>query len=189
MNNIDNIEKDLASLKFQLNSEKINLNRVIRRCPHGYPLLILLNPVIYTDSDGIKKISYESLSNLIWLTCPFLNDKIHKLETGGSIRKISDFINSDRTMFTMMKDAHTKNYYLRKKMIEKVIVDFPEAVIDKHIVDSGIGGIRDIAYLKCLHLHYAHYLICDENIAGKIVSHLINGESSCKKVMCQDAYN
>ena len=41
------------------------------------------------------------------------------------------------------------------------------------IKESGVGGIMDFSGIKCLHTHYAHYLVDSNNPVGELVEQLL----------------
>ncbi len=63
-----------------------------------------------------------------------------------------------------------------------------ESYPEKYIkyFNRGIGGIADPKYIKCLHLHYVHYLMCKDNLAGKITERLLDSESCCSDELCKN---
>ncbi len=180
-------ENDVDTIKKQLRSDNACPAALVERCPHGYPSVILIKPPITendADTDG-KKV--RMLANLLWLTCPYLNQKIHDLESKGYIARISSFINREKAMQCLMKDAHAEYHFLRKYVCRIYLKDDEGVFSDNAaVINTGIGGIRNIEHLKCLHLHYAHYRLCEKNIAGKIVYHLLNGVTACDGADCRN---
>lgn len=72
-----------------------------------------------------------------------------------------------------MAKAHAHFYFLRKSLYEKYFgTDINDDYLN--ILKRGVGGLQDTIHIKCLHLHYAHYRICESNIAfGRIAYHLL----------------
>ena len=62
-----------------------------------------------------KKLNFMAISNPLWLTCPFLNKKIHDFESIGYIKKITDLINSDRSLIELMKKRACQLLLFKKK--------------------------------------------------------------------------
>ncbi|MCP4137984.1 MAG: DUF501 domain-containing protein [bacterium] len=181
-------ENDITVITSQLNTARVSLAGIIKRCIHGFPSVILLHPVRNPEvQEGEEELNYMAISTLIWLTCPFLNDRIHSLESKGYIDKITDLINDDRTFQSMMKDAHAHYGFLRKNIYRHFFGAVSSLDYNRIVFNTGIGGIQDIDTLKCLHLHYSHYMICKENCAGKITSKLLGGKIYCEKGNCKHA--
>lgn len=173
-------DDDRAVIKKQCNDEIGDVYGIAARCPHGFPQVVVLDPVRKNSKSGY---SMNALSTLIWLTCPAMKRKIAELEEQGMIKKVEYLLSRDREMETMMTDAHANFYYFRKDIFTKINGNgFSEEMI--RVADSGIGGIKDVKTVKCLHLHYAHFKICPKNIVGRAVEGLIREQSYCG---CEDS--
>jgi hypothetical protein len=171
-------EQDIETVKRQINTKRSDPYSVAVRCVYGYPTLIV-QKLHHNNS-----IDFEYLSNPIWLTCPYLNNKIHELENDGFIKKISEFMHTDRLMKTHMHDAHAEFYFYRKKLFaEQFGKAYPEVLTKKF--NLGIGGIKDIDNIKCLHLHFGHFLICKKNEVGYVTKHLLNNKIYCDDGRCR----
>ncbi len=178
---------DLNVIKWQLNTDCVNMTGIVRKCVYGYPVIILLNPVECTEPGSKKKLNFMAISNPLWLTCPFLNKKIHDFESIGYIKKITDLINSDRSLIELMKNAHASYYYLRRNLYSREFGEISSLEFNTKVLNSGIGGIKEINNIKCLHQHYSHFQICEDNVAGRIVHNLLNGINYCRERLCDDA--
>ena len=193
MNNTDHIrlklseptERDSIILKWQLNTDTLFVSRIVERCGYGFPRIVLLRPLTEKE-DGKRRIEYTAVANPLWLTCPYLNDRIHELENRGYISKISEFINNDPGLKRKMATAHAHFYYLRKKNYQRFVNDsFP---IEKYdMFNRGIGGVEDTGAVKCLHLQFAHYRIFKHNMAGKITCNLLHDRIDCDEARCRYA--
>jgi len=177
-------QNDISILRHQLKRDNINIAGVVERCVHGYPSVVLLNPLADEKS---KRINHMAISNLLWLSCPYLNEKIHEFESRGYINRISEYIRNDRFLESRMKDAHANYYYLRKKVYRHYLGGIFSIEDNKNILSTGIGGIRDIENIKCLHMHYAHYRICGDNFIGRLLFNLLDGKISCDERRCANA--
>lgn len=171
---------DIGTVRRQLESKSVSIINIIERCRHGYPRIVLLDPSV--NVDGCPALDYQSATNILWLTCPYLNRKIHELESKKIIKKIEELIGSDPGLNILMRNAHARFYFLRKKVCRIAGIsaeDFNDLFV------KGIGGITNFSTLKCLHIHYAHSLICSDNIAGKIVFRLLGGNIWCDEICCK----
>ncbi len=175
---------DFNVLKVQIPNSSIRVSKVLSRCKFGHPRAVLLNPI---RED--KQLDLKSIANPLWLTCPYLNKKIHELESKGYIRAIKEFIDSDQEHIKSMLSAHVSYYYLRKSLL-KLTFNIPNYVYPHHsILDLGVGGSKNMSHIKCLHQHFGHYLICKENIAGRIVLGLLGGKTDCDRELCKNGIN
>ena len=180
-------QNDLNVIKWQLNTDSVNMTGIVRKCVYGYPAIILLNPVECIAPNGKKKLNFMAISNPLWLTCPFLNKKIHEFESNGYIKKVTSLINSDRSLIELMKNAHANYYYLRRNLYSREFGEISSIEFNTKILNSGIGGIKEIDNIKCLHQHYSHFQICEDNVAGRIIHNLLNGINYCRERLCDDA--
>jgi hypothetical protein len=170
---------DLELIKKQLNSKEVFICGIYQRCKYGFPQIILLNPTkkIYEK----ECFNFDTLSNIMWLTCPYLNNKIHELENASYIKKIKIIIQNNLSFKNQMLKAHADYYYMRSLIFQKYAHSIQRKELD--LSETGIGGMRDLSSIKCLHLHYCHYNLCKDNIAGLITFQLLQ-----KKTDCDDAY-
>ena len=171
------LHKDMHDVGLQLGVDKPMIKKIVLRCRHSFPVVVILDP-FFQDA-----LNFTALVNLIWLTCPHLNKKIHHLESKSLIPQIGETIMQDSSYTHSMKKAHAQFALLRLKMCGDKFKDFNSF---SKIFDTGIGGIRDTEQVKCLHLHYAHSLICKHNIAGNIVSKLLGDDVSCSEMNCRN---
>lgn len=172
--------EDIGTVRRQLESENVSIRNVIERCRHGYPQIVLLNPL--ENADNKSGLNYQSVINILLLTCPYLNRRIHELENNKFIKRIEEFINRDPGLMLKMRNAHACYYFLRKTLCRCSDIS---AADNNDLFIKGIGGIMNLRTLKCLHLHYAHSRICNDNIAGKIVFHLLDGKICCDEIICR----
>ena len=175
-------EKDVNIIKKQLGCKDVYIGGIIERCKYGFPRIILLNPI--RENQKSKELNYAAVSNLMWLTCPYLNNRIHELETSGLIGRLTDFIQHDTTLNLLMRKAHANFYFLRNA----VCTMFAGSSYEGErigVFKRGVGGIRDIRTLKCLHLHFCHYSVFKENIAGLMTHRLLEGKVNCDNILCE----
>lgn len=169
--------EDISIIQKQIHSSAVDPYAIAVRCTYSFPMLIVQK----INSAGT--LLFQHLSNPIWLTCPYLNEKIHAIENDGSIERMTDFMNSQRLMTSHMHDAHAEFYFLRKNMYNRQFnMPYPEELTDR--LNLGIGGIRNIRHIKCLHLHFAHYLICKKNKVGYMTKLLLNNKIYCDDGRC-----
>ncbi|HNR89362.1 MAG TPA: DUF501 domain-containing protein [Spirochaetota bacterium] len=174
---------DIAVVKWQLGSDSVSIRAIIERCEYGHPRIVLLDPL---GGAGPDAFNYESVANVMWLTCPYLNERIHAIESDGMVSKVAEFINQDRALVTSMSGAHAHFYFFRKNLFESLFHgSIPSDRLE--LFDAGIGGIRDTDHIKCLHMHFAHYRICERNIAGYVTNRLLGGKINCDGEDCRHA--
>ncbi len=177
--------QDIDIVRWQLDSGTVPVCSVAERCGFGFPRIIILSP---RPQEGRKDdYNYEALSNVIWLTCPYLNDRIHEFEDRGFIGRVASFMNSLPAVRGHMEAAHSHFYYFRKRFYRDFFGDiYPEDLIG--VFNSGVGGVRDGSSLKCLHANFAHYRLDDTNVAGYIMQKLLHDKIDCNNRACDDAH-
>ena len=172
-------DNDIKTIQYQLQKTTINIIGITKKCIHNKPMVILLKPILESNN------FHTAVINPLWLSCPYLHKQIHTLESNGYIKKIEEFINSDKLLQKKMIAAHVNFYYFRKMICQKFLPDY----YNISLLDSGIGGIKDLNFIKCLHLHVAHKSIFNNNVAGNITELLLDNNIYCKKGTCENDNN
>jgi hypothetical protein len=167
--------RDWKCVAAQLGREPRGTLDVVTRCPHGYPQVLRVHPMI----EG------KPFPTLYWLSCPFLVREVGRLEADGGCRRLAERMRTDPHLHAAMERAHDR--YARdraERITTKELGLMQKGGRSLGLSDRGIGGIRDRAHLKCLHLHVAHAL-ADENPIGTIVLRQLTA-CSCpaKHVIC-----
>jgi hypothetical protein len=104
---------------------------VALRCPHGFPAVTEQAPY---DADG------KPFPTTFYLTCPWLDAAIARLEAAGGVERWSRAAESEPALATSLARADREQRELRPEL------------------DVGIGGTRVAGKLKCLHAHAAFAL-------------------------------
>jgi hypothetical protein len=179
-------EEDIEVIKRQLIIVDIRLTGVVERCKWGFPSIVVLYP--FRKPEGgepeQKMLNHASISSLIWLTCPYLNERIHRLESDGFIQQVSVLVHSQREYIESMRFAHAHYFFLRKNIFRHFLGDISSLEENMGLFNTGIGGISNTDAIKCLHLHYAHFRLCDRNFAGRTTSMLLNDDKYCNDRRC-----
>ncbi|MGM0421005.1 MAG: DUF501 domain-containing protein [Bacillota bacterium] len=163
---------DRSIVEGQLDSRSDNVLEIIKYCPTGYPMLLLVHPFW----------NKEPFPTIYWLSCPVLKERVSKLEDQGYLNLFKHKAEEIQIYNRKLAEAH-RDY--AQKRIE--LLDQPTLYQAKNIstdlyemlVDSGVAGIRDKAGLKCLHGHYAHYLADRNNPVGEDVDKMIDIPTNC----------
>ncbi|MDR3237511.1 MAG: DUF501 domain-containing protein [Spirochaetia bacterium] len=168
---------DADTVRRQLGTPNVFMADVAVRCPHGSPSVVLLSPV---KENG--EINFTAVATPLWLTCPFLNKRIHGLESSGFIKKIRQMIERDDVLSSQMESAQKNYAAFRRDSYRDFFVEMPGM---EELPLRGIGGAGGA--LKCLHLCAAHHAACRGNAAGKITFELLGGETCCNDGRCLDS--
>ncbi|MCK8824902.1 DUF501 domain-containing protein [Fuchsiella alkaliacetigena] len=155
----------------QLGRTPRNLLRVEKYCAYGYPEVLTTYPLL------VKQGDYGVFPTTYWLSCPKLVNEISKLEAVGQVKKIQSIINNNPQQFAQLKTAY-QNYaqarvdLLTEEDLKRLPQENPE--LWRVISESGVGGIMNEEGIKCLHTHYADFLVNGVNPVGEIVAKLLN---------------
>jgi hypothetical protein len=68
------------------------------------------------------EINFSSIATPLWLTCPFLNDKIHILQSKGFIKKMEELLH-DEYFSEKMEEAHIHYAILRKNIYKRFFLN------------------------------------------------------------------
>ncbi len=165
--------EDKKIVQFQLGRDINNPFKVKNRCEWGYPICIE-SQIIYND---------KPFPTLFWLTCPFLSKRVGRLEEKGTVKHLERKILEDSQLRTAYLKAHEDIIELKKQILNKYngLKDWQIY----SILSRGIGGIRNLNTVKCLHLQLASFLGGIKNPIGKLVYELIE-EHNCPEnnVIC-----
>lgn len=150
---------DRRTVERQLGRPPRGSFRVATRCRYGNPQVICVHPIV----------DRAPFPTLYWLTCPFLGAKISALEAVGEVRALESRMQEQVDLRDAMRHAHERYIQQRRALLSAKDVAWltAEGLLDG-LMQRGIGGIRDVSYVKCLHLHVAHALV-DQNPLGMIV--------------------
>lgn len=146
-------------VSWQLGRPARPVRRVALRCPHGYPAVTEQAPF---DVDG------KPFPTTFYLTCPWLDAAIARLEAAGGVERWSRAAESEPALAASLARADREQRELRPEL------------------DVGIGGTRAPGKLKCLHAHAAFALArpgyeLGERILGEA------GEPWCPDARCGQA--
>jgi hypothetical protein len=115
--------------------------------------------------------------NLFWLTCPEALRRVGRLEHNGRIRSFQERIHGDDEARAVFNAQHARFAALRWKTLTEEDRAWCEerggAYVDA-LKERGIGGYYSYDQVKCLHVHYAHYLATGDNIVGEWVQELLD---------------
>jgi hypothetical protein len=127
---------DLDAVGSQLGREARGVRRVAHRCPCGAPDVVETSPRL---PDGTP------FPTLYYLTCPKAAGAVGTLEAGGTMREMTERLQSDADLADAYRAAHER-YLAARESVEVV----PE------IAGVTAGGMPD--RVKCLHVLVAQAL-------------------------------
>ena len=155
--------RDLTMIAQQLGREPRGALRVECRCPAGHPQVIEVYPLIENDARIL-----EPFPTIFWLSCPMIVQQIAALEHQGLIAQLEALIQSDIEFRRRYLNDHRA--YQEERW--DLLTDEDRALVERDrrwrtvFRRRGIGGLSDLAHVKCLHMHYAHHL-ARANVIGR----------------------
>ncbi len=171
------IQEDLV--KKQLRREPKCHFEVVKLCLNGFPQVIKNYPLI-KDRRHIR-----IFPTLYWLTCPYLVKEISRLESEGYIEVFEKAIDRDQKLKESYRYQHLSYIGLRWRYLTPKDRRLTRGTgLTENLTQRGIGGLKDFSHLKCLHMHYAHYLV-QNNIVGDLIRKLANFSNSCHGPICK----
>ena len=116
--------------------------------------------------------------NLFWLTCPEALRRVGRLEHNGRIRSFQARIHGDENARAIFNAQHARFAALRWNTLtdeDRAWCEERGGAYVETLRDRGIGGYYSYDQVKCLHVHYAHYLATGgDNIVGEWVQELLD---------------
>lgn len=170
-------------IKKQLGREPRGVVGVHTRCGYGYPQVIVTRPVSATHSN------IEIFPTLYWLTCPYLVKELALLEAEGLIAQFEQRIQEDPEFADLVEENHQRYAERRLALIptcvrENIRDEYPERY--RVLAETGVGGIRSLEGVKCLHTHVADYLAHGENPIGAEALAILDKPLDCPTKQCED---
>lgn len=156
----------------QINRKPEGMKAISKFCPFGYPAVIKVYPFF---NKRVFPTTY-------WLTCPFLNKNISRLEDSNWIDKLQNIINNNDELKSELKSAHKNYAEQRMDMLDRKELEKIKKISDDILYtlkNSGVGGIKDKKGIKCLHTHVADYLVNNLNPVGRIVFNKVMWPDKC----------
>ncbi|MEJ6952140.1 DUF501 domain-containing protein [Natronospora cellulosivora (SeqCode)] len=173
-------KNDINVIEFQLGRKADNFSQVVKYCPFNKPAVLMTLP--YSKENGVFPTTY-------WLSCPYLNKELAKLEDDGIIKDLSEKIKDSNQLREELMKTHLRYAKERFRLLGKSDLEDIErksSRIKDVLKESGVGGIMDKEGIKCLHTHLADYLANKQNPIGKLVWNMVNWPEECDFCMINE---
>lgn len=148
---------DTLTVSAQLGRDPFPFNRVVARCPFGYPAAIEDLP--YGDHGA-------PFPTLYYLTCPACVAAVSRLESDGGVRRWTARAAADRALRRSLTEAAAASRRRRRLLAERSGAPMNDGGAS---LATGVAGVRDPAAVKCLHAHVAHALAHPSYLFGRAV--------------------
>lgn len=171
--------RDLQIVTRQLGRPPVGVLAVARRCVYGYPQVILTHPL---HRHGEEFVVFPTL---FWLSCPFLEAEVSRLESAGAVKRFEARLATDPVLAASYACAHDAYREERLSLLSPEEREFLGARRARDSVETGIAGLRNPRRVKCLHAQLAHSLVRGENPIGAAVAvELPRLECPPERVLC-----
>ena len=158
-------EEEILFIKEQLGRPPEGLKEIVFRDSKNNPVVLRVTSIVRG----------KPFPNMYWLSDKALCKAIDKIESHGFVKELENIIipnDSD------LKDKIDKDhrlyiekrwkYFLEEHELNNVLPVYQESLRAK-----GIGGLSKFDRVRCLHMHYAHYLV-DGNTIGTLLEEKFN---------------
>ncbi len=175
-------EADHRIIANQLGREPRGVLGIARRCEYGYPQVIVNRPII----SQTEEVTVFPTS--LWLTCPYLCKLISKLESIGLIASLQERIAEDQEFAELVKQDHEAHAQFRANLVpDEVLESLAKKYPNEYqvIITTGVGGTRSPDGVKCLHAHFADFLVTGSNQIGSAVFELLDADLHCSSADCR----
>ncbi len=147
---------DRETLVRQMGRPLSGVVAIAARCDSGHPCVVTCHPLRRVDAGT------EPFPTLYWLTCLDLSRQLAHLERDGVIAMIEQELARDADMREALAMDHRRYAQARRQLLDGY---------EQRFEGRGIAGMRNWAAVKCLHAHYAQYLVNGNTIGRWIDKH------------------
>lgn len=162
-------EAEIKIITQQLGRKPRNLRGIANRCKVGYPQVLVTYPIFEQNNE------LKLFPTIYWLSCPKLVEQIFLLESKGLVQQIQEEVLADSDKRQELIAAHKDYAQKRIELLSESDLDNLKEYPGRWrvISQSGVGGIMAKEGIKCLHTHYADFLVRQENPVGERVASLL----------------
>ncbi len=147
----------LQIIETQLGRKPRGIVDIAYATPAGVPVVLQMRSLV----------DDQPFPTLYWLCSKDLYRAIARLETEGLVKQLEDELAEDEDFRRHYLENH-RDYVRRRWQLmqaeDRARID--ELGFSPLFERYGIGGIAQWDKVRCLHMHYAHYL-CGDNVIGE----------------------
>lgn len=170
MSNSEVSQEDWLIVKELLGREPEGLREVMVRNDQGVPAVVRVASMNRT----------KPFPNMYWLTDKKICKAIDQIESTGFVKTLeNEIIPQDPELQQQLIKDHQNYIDKRWKYFEQEF-DLNEIsdLYKNALKTKGIGGLMKYTRVRCLHMHFAHYLV-----DGNAIGHLIDEKFELKKLL------
>ena len=155
--------EDRKVLEAQLRFVRYEPVRVVCRCPAGQPQVVLS---FFAPGEPT-----EVSTNIFWVTSPYLRVGVDRLEARGLARELKAWVLGDEARAEAFRQDQLAYHGLVVRLFDAWLSRPPPRA-----GEFGIGGVRALDQLKCLHAHLACHLATGRSVVGARVEEILKQE-------------
>jgi uncharacterized protein len=161
----DITQEEILFIKEQLGRPAEGLKEIVYRNSNLLPVVLRVTSIVRG----------RPFPNMYWLSDKSLCKEIDKIESHGFIKELENVIipEDSKLKAKIDQDHHLYiekrwSYFLLEHDLKNVLPVYQQSLKSK-----GIGGLSKFDRVRCLHMHYAHYL-ADDNAIGALLEDKFN---------------
>ena len=153
-------DTEIEMITQQLGREPVGMKEILIRNKLGHPVVIRVGAI----NNG------KPFPNMYWLSDRKICKEIDHIESRGFVKELeNNIIPNNPDLIQSLVEDHKKYIAKRWKYFEQEYeLDSIEEVYKQALKEKGIGGLMKFDRVRCLHMHYAHYLV-DGNSIGQLI--------------------
>lgn len=128
------------------------------RDEQGNPVVAQISPVV----EG------KPFPTMYWLVGPQVYKDISEVEGKGFTKIIQQKVNSSPDLRADLASIHESYCADRVRYFNDLELSLPANMMSM-ITQTGVGGVKEKQYIRCLHMFYAYHLI-KPHVIGRIIS-------------------
>ncbi|MBT7609262.1 MAG: DUF501 domain-containing protein [Bacteriovoracaceae bacterium] len=161
----DITEQEIKFIQKQLGRPPEGLQEIVYRDSKKDPVVLRVTSIVRG----------KPFPNMYWLSDKSLCKAIDKIESHGFVKELENIIIPQNEILKEKINLNHQqyiqkrwNYFIAEHNIKTILPAYVESLKTK-----GIGGLSKFKRVRCLHMHYAHYLV-DGNSIGELLEEKFN---------------
>ena len=161
----DVTEEEILFIKEQLGRPPEGLKEIVFRNSNQLPVVLRVTSIVRG----------KPFPNMYWLSDKSLCKAIDKIESHGFVKELENVIIPEDSKLKKRIDQDHRLYIEKrwKYFVLEHDLDNVLPVYQQSLKSKGIGGLSKFDRVRCLHMHYAHYLV-DGNSIGSLLEEKFN---------------
>ena len=170
------LQNTIEIIEKQIGRSPRGLEEVVVETATGIPLVLRIRSLV----------DDQPFPTLYWLCSKDLHQAIARLETEGWVGRLEQQLQDDKAMMADYQQNHREYVARRWQLIRDEDKARIEALGFTDLFHKyGIGGIVKWDKVRCLHMHYAHYLAAGADTIPNVIGQFLEGSFKLSELDCQ----